>query len=143
MPRGSLIEREFSDLVEPRLAEASARSVTLLERYRLDPWAHCDDGHVWVLDLETMQPVPFDPWPHQRELVETWMDLDYLRESGILRLRSTFEEKSRQMGMTWDIAWACCWMLMYHDIPGLALSLKANDLADSGFTVDSFFGRIK
>jgi hypothetical protein len=27
---------------------------------------------------------------------------------------------------------------MYHDVAGLALSLKANDLADSGFTVDSF-----
>jgi hypothetical protein len=26
------------------------------DRYKLDPWAHVDDGHVIIQDLETMTP---------------------------------------------------------------------------------------
>jgi hypothetical protein len=49
------------------------------ERYKLDPWAHVDDGHVIIQDLETMTAQIWVPWQHQRELVEAWIDLDYLR----------------------------------------------------------------
>lgn len=114
-----------------------------ISHYARDPFAHADEGHVHVLDLETMEVVPLVLWPHQRELIGAWIDLDHLQATGILRLRNVHEEKSRQMGITWVTAWVVCWILHYHPTSGLALSLKGGEICDSGPTPKSFFGRVK
>lgn len=119
------------------------------DRYRLDPWAHVEDGHVIVQDVATMRPVIWTPYPHQKELVETWIDLDYIRETArtgtpIVRFRNTLEEKSRQMGITWGLAWPILWLLMYHQVSLLAIHEELSELDDGGkaATVKSLFGRI-
>lgn len=125
------------------------RTLPSNDRYRLDPWAHVDDGHVVIQDLELMTPRIWTPWTHQKELVEAWIDLDYLRETAavgpaMIRLRNTLEEKSRQMGMTWALAWAILWMIMYHQVSLLAIHEHLAELDDGGnaSTLKSLFGRI-
>lgn len=119
------------------------------DRYRLDPWAHVDDGHVVIEDVVTMQPIIWTPYSHQREAVEAWMDLDYLAETAkfgrpILRFRNVLEEKSRQMGLTWALGWAILWTLMYHRVAMLGVHEHLAELDDGGSaaTTDSLFGRI-
>jgi hypothetical protein len=114
-----------------------------LERYRRDPFAHCDDGHVKVVDLASHQLVEFHPWPHQREAVEAWIDIEHLRATGILRFRNLHEEKSRQMGMTQDFAVAVHWALTYHSIAGGMIHRRLSEVCDSGPTPRSFFGKVK
>jgi hypothetical protein len=113
------------------------------DRYALDPFALADDGKVSVPDLRSMRPVPLVLWPHQREIIEAWVDIPYLRETGYLRFRNVHEEKSRQMGVTWVTAYLAHWIVAYHSAPGLALSRKLGEICDPGFTIDSFFGRIR
>jgi hypothetical protein len=128
-----------------------------ITRYALDPFAHCDDGHVIILDLVTLDEVPFEPWPHQRDLAEQWIDLERLRATGLgddgqldrtraeLRFFNLHVEKSRQEGITWDLAWLVHWVMTYWEAPGgyQHLDLEEVDDGGRGNTVKSFFGKVR
>lgn len=146
--RGAELARGLDDL----LAETKQKAGTVSLRYALDPFAHCEDEHVWILDLETGEDVAFKPWPHQVELARAWIDLDLLARSAKahpdqarVRWRNVVEEKTRQMGITWALAWLDLWALMYHDDSGLVTHLKYRKVDDggSGSTTDSYFGKIR
>lgn len=147
MPRnagGSVLATQLStQLTEPRLTPIASRAGSKLERYRRDPFAHIEDGHIWIEDLVSGEPVQLDPWPHQEEITRAWINLDHLARTGEPRYRNVREEKSRQEGVTWWIAYLEWWALTHHDAPGLAVFPTIGDAADSGFTTDSFFGRIR
>ncbi len=85
------------------------------------------------------------PYPHQRELTEAWIDLPHLRETGVPRWRNAHEEKSRQMGITWILAWLELWATTYHSLPGLVMHLNFSEVDDGGkgSTPDSFFGKMR
>jgi len=112
-------------------------------RYERDPFALADDGLVWCLDLKTLRASRLDLWPHQREIIEAWVDIPHLAETGELRFRNIHEEKSRQMGVTWVTSYVLYWALTYHPVPMLAISRKLGEICDPGFTTDSVFGRIR
>jgi len=117
-----------------------------LQRYARDPFLHLEKGHIWIPDLRTLEPVNLNPpWAHQEEVMRSWFDLDYLTRSGILRLRNVHEEKSRQMGLTWILAYAVWWVATYHFAPLLVLHLNSAEVDDGGpnSTIDSFFGRVR
>jgi len=129
-----------TDSILPRvLADAEEQN----RRYSRDQFAHVEEGHVIVLDLETLRPVVLDPWPHQIDLTGDWIDLDQLRETGNLVWRNVHEIKSRKLGITWWVAYLYTWAMRWHPARCLALSLKVGEIADSGLTTDSFFGRIR
>lgn len=139
--------RAVSDLVDPL---ADQRLTGSSERYRLDPWAHPEDGHVRILDLENNETIPFVPYQHQIEMAEAWVDLDHLRKTAQagdaeIRFRNVHEEKTRQMGATWGLAWVLLWVLIYHEAQGFVLNVNADEVDDGGqaSTVDSIFGRIR
>jgi hypothetical protein len=123
----------------------SRRAAVELSEYALSPFAHLDAGHVKILDLETLQEVELHPWEHQRELVSAWIDLEHLAKTGWPRYRNTHEEKSRQMGITWIVAWVGLWTLTYHAVPGLFLHRRGAEVDDGGSasTTDSYFGKIR
>lgn len=130
----------------PRLARMrSLDDNPKLARYARDPFAHLEDGHVVILDLETLEETPLHPYDHQREILGEWIDLDRLVRTGVPRFRNTHEEKSRQMGVTWILAWAVLWLLTYHTIPGLVLHLDLSEVDDGGdaSTTNSFFGKVR
>lgn len=128
---------------EPALRRYDEELSGTRQHYALNPFALADEGLVTILDLETLQRVPLKLWPHQREVVTAWVDLEYLAEHGRPRFRNLHEEKSRQMGLTWVIAYVIHWALSFHETSGLALSQKLGEVCDSGPTTDSFFGKIK
>jgi hypothetical protein len=143
---GALAQRSFRDVISSRLEPIVERQRPAIEQYALDPFKHFNEGHVVFLDLETLEEIKPDAmWPHQEEIISAWVDLDYLAKTRKLRFHNVHEEKSRQMGITWGTAYACWWTLAYHEIPGLALSLKSAEVDDGGraSTVDSFFGKIR
>lgn len=127
------------DVVDERLAALKEERDIAAERYRLDPFAHADDGHVTILDLETKRPVVFEPYAHQREFGEAWITTT---KEGV-EFANLHEEKSRQMGMTWLLAYLVWWILNYHEAPGGVIHRKLGEVCDSGPTPDSFFGRVK
>ena len=116
-----------------------------LDRYALDPWAHVEAGHVWILDLETKQPVPMLVYEHQREIADEWVDLAALAATRRISFRNAHGEKSRQMGWTWGVAWLCLWILTYHDARGLMVHMNGKEVDDGGrsSTTNSFFGKIR
>lgn len=116
-----------------------------LGRYARDPFAHVEDGHVWIPHVETKQDVVFEPTEQQYELGRAWVDVDYLVRTGVPRWRDVHEEKSRQLGMTWLLAWLETWALTYFDLPGLYLNMDAAEVDDGGEgnTTESFFGKIR
>lgn len=132
-----------------RVAPWVDRSLPETDRYRLDPWAHVEDGHVIVPDLVTMEAKIWTPYQHQIDATEAWLDLGHLRETAktgvpVLRFRNVHEEKSRQMGMTWGIAWPLLWAVMYHRVSLLAIHQHLAELDDGGAaaTIKSLFGRM-
>lgn len=129
----------LAELREGRVSE------DVLARYSRDPLAHLDDGHVKILDLVTLEEVTFHAFPHQREVAATWMDLKLLARTGRLAYRNVVEEKSRQMGLTWMLAWLEVWALTYHGGGGLALHMDFGEVDDggAGSTVDSLFGKAR
>lgn len=134
---------QWQPLADPRLSRTS-------ERYMLDPWAHCEDGHVRILDLETQTAQRFEPNQGQIEMLEAWFDLDHLRttaQSGdpILRFRNVHEEKSRQYGASTGLCWGLAWVLQYHDARGLVVHMNGDEVDDGGraSTYDSLFGKIR
>jgi hypothetical protein len=114
-------------------------------RYARDPWALCDDGHVRILDLETLQEVAFHPYEHQRELASAWIDLPRLERTGTIRLRNVHLDKSRQMGETWALSYLTLWLVSFHSVSGLVQHLNGSEVDDggSGSTPDSFFGKMR
>ena len=76
----------------------------------MDPFAPIADGLIVFLDLETLEEVRVrELWPHQEEIIPTWIDLDHLAATGRPRFSNTQEEKSRQMGITWVTAYFIWW----------------------------------
>jgi hypothetical protein len=147
MPRagGAVAAKALRDAVAPFATAMSRRAAVELSEYALSPFAHLDAGHVKILDLETLQEVELKPWDHQRELVEAWIDLEHLARLGFPVYRNTHEEKSRQMGITWIVAWVGLWTLTYHAVPGLFLHRRGAEVDDGGSasTPDSYFGKIR
>lgn len=149
MAKSSALQSANANVVAAALAPYIDPTLPTRDRYRLDPWAHVDDGHVVIQDLESKTPQIWVPYQHQKDLVEAWVDLDYLAETAlqgmpIVRLRNVLEEKSRQMGMTWALAWAILWLIMYHPVSLLCVHEHLAELDDGGqaATVKSLFGRI-
>lgn len=147
--RRTIVEQSLRAGAVDFLAPWVSETLPENDRYKLDPWAHVEAGHVIIQDLETMTPTIWTPYDHQKELVEEWIDLDTLRETArqgnpIVRLRNVLEEKSRQMGMTWALAWAILWLLRYYRVSLLAVHQELSELDDGGnaATLKSLFGRI-
>lgn len=128
-----------------------------LELYRLDPFAHLDateawtdhrgddwEGHIFVPLIETGDVGALRPMEHQVDFIENWVDLDRLQR-GELRFFNTLVEKSRQMGMTWILAYLVWWILSYHDVGGGYTNMNASEVDDGGeaSTTDSFFGKVR
>lgn len=156
-----------------RIAADAARGFAADSRYALDPLAHLDDGHVLMAGIADLgedadeyevegdgedelvtvrfKPVLFRPFEHERETIESWIDLDHLRRTAAtgepeLRFRNLLDEKSRQMGETWTFSWALLWALMYYPASaGLAVHQNGRKVDDGGnsSTPESIFGRIR
>lgn len=143
--RNAELRSAVLDAVDLRLGHTAGQDAIVRDPYALDPFKHLDEGHVWVIDLETMREAPLEAWPHQRELIKEWIDLDHLAEHGYPAFRTLHLEKSRQLGTTWIVAWVVLWCLTYHSIAGLAMSLHRDEVDDGGqsSTPDSFFGRVR
>jgi hypothetical protein len=136
--------RQLREGLTPMLSERVETS-TVDDVYRLDPLSHLDAGHVSILDLETKRAVVFDPYPHEVELIDAWVDMDHLDATGVLRFNNVRVEKSRQMGFSWTVCWVLLWAIMYHPVSLLALSKKLAEVDDGGnvSTPKSLFGRIR
>jgi hypothetical protein len=125
----------------PALERIRSRTTEALEPFRLDPLLFIRRLKVWDPDARAF--VNFEPWEHQASLLGEWMDLERLRVTGDLIFRNTIVEKSRQMGDTVILAAACLWIITHHDAPLLMQHQDIQEVADSGPTWDSFFGKIK
>lgn len=152
-----------------RIRAVAGRALAADSRYALDPLAHLEDGHVLILGLagpddddveettdddgETirLKRVLFQPYQHEIETIQAWPDLDHLRATARtgtpeLRFRNVHDEKSRQMGETWTLAYVLLWALIYHgESAGLAIHQKGSRVDDGGnaSTPESIFGRIR
>ncbi len=82
-------------------------------------------------------------FPDQELTISSWIDLPRLAATGEPTFRNLLVEKSRQIGETWALAATVCWLLHYHHTRGLFMHTRAAEVADQGWTIDSFFGRIK
>lgn len=133
------------DALKPWEQRHAERAAAVDDRYARDPFAHLDDGHVKILDVVTLDEVTFHAYDHQREIGHAWIDVPSLLKTGIPFWRNVHEEKSRQMGITWILAWLELWATMYHEYPGLVLHLNFSEVDDggSGSTTDSFFGKMR
>lgn len=145
-----------------------ARSVPAdVNRYRLDPWKHLEDGHVLIAGLAALgdeaafesetgtllRPMLFEPYQHEIDLGAEWIDLDRLARTGRahpelaeLRWRNLLVEKSRAMGFTWTVSYLLLWALVYWpDSIGFAHNINAAKVDDGGdrSTTESIFGRIR
>jgi len=102
-------------------------------------------GAIFIPDVMTLQDVRLEPFEHQVEFTEAWIDLDTLADTGELRFRNVHIEKSRQMGMTWWLAYLVWWILNFHGVPGGYLSLDVEEVDDGGAasTDESFFGKVR
>lgn len=118
-------------------------------RYRFDPILWINEN-VWIaskfneaggrIGVRTSKMVL---WPDQETTIREWIDLDHLRDYGELRFRNLLVEKSRQIGETWVFAAIICWLLHFHETRGLFMHQRLAEVADRGWTIDSFFGRVK
>lgn len=146
----------------PDLTARVRETTPSLDRYRLDPFAHLDDGHVLILGLARdaapdeevtlgdggvrLAAQVFTPYDYEREIAAAWIDLDRLRDHGELAWQNAIGEKSRQMGWTWTTSWLLLWALAYWpESHGLATHLNAAKVDDGGSrsTTESIFGRIR
>lgn len=135
--------RSLREGVEPIRSARISLVAPDIERYRRDPFAHCDDGHMKVLDLVTNELVSFHPWEHQREVAAAWIDLERLAVTGRPSFSNIHEEKSRQEGLTVLFAVLVHWLLTYHDVQGGMIHRRGAEVCDSGPTQRSFFGKVK
>lgn len=113
--------------------------------YRLDPLSHLDAGHVSIIDLVTHKPVVFEPYPHEVEIIDAWVDMEHLERHHELRFRNARGDKTRQMGWSWTVCWVMLWAVMYWPVALLALSKKLAEVDDGGnaSTPKSLFGRMR
>lgn len=147
MPEKAAVRRVLRDVGSEALERHRGRVMAGQAKYRLDPFEFIRRLKVW--DPLRLAFVPFEPWPHQEELLAAWMDLDTLTKSARahpelarLRFRNLLVEKSRQMGDTVIVAAGCLWVVTHHDAPLLMQHQDLQEVADSGPTWDSFFGKI-
>jgi hypothetical protein len=140
---GTISRRAAREALRPIRERYASSRLAGMDEYARDPVRLLREGLVRVLDLKTLQVVRLIPWPHQVEVIEAWVDVPHLQETGELRFRNVHEEKSRQMGLTWITAYVLWWALNFHNVPLLALSRKLGEICDSGPTTDSLFGRIR
>lgn len=115
------------------------------ERWALDPFELLDSGLVHIYSRDWDGRVPLEAFEYQRSSVADWVDLEHLRAERRLRFRDVIVEKSRQLGMTWIFAFAVWWAVVFHDVQGLVLAQKLNDVDDGGEanTWGSFFGKVR
>ncbi len=152
----------MSTLVEATREEIAAERERRRERERLegerrlthaqyarDPVSWIDD-HVWIASKFDqaggrvgVREVKMRLWPDQVATIEAWLDLPHLRASGELRFRNVLIEKSRQIGETWLFAALVAWLLHHHRTRGLFMHTRAAEVSDRGWTIDSFFGRVR
>ncbi len=133
----------MADLVSDA-ARRAVRRERLALKWARDPHALVEAGHVQIatkLDDDTLADQTLVAYDYQEEMTRAWVDVDHLAKTGRLRFRDTLAEKSRQMGLSWWTCWLMGWAVSYHDVRGLAVSLKVDEVCDSGPTIDSLFGR--
>lgn len=120
-------------------------------RYARDPVLWIDDN-VWFAskfsedgyELETgTRPIKARLYPGQCELLGAWLDLERLGKTGELTFGNVLDEKSRQIGCTWALAAAVRWLLAFTQTRGLFMQESQTEVVDGGWTVDSFFGRVR
>lgn len=118
-------------------------------RYARDPLLWIDDN-VWFAskfdegeERETTRPVKAELYPGQREFLGAWIDLERLARTGELAFGNVLDEKSRQIGCTWALAAAIRWLLGFSQANGAYIHESQTEVVDGGWTVDSFFGRVK
>lgn len=145
MQHHGVADRAFREALSDPLSRARADREGSLSRYARDPFAHLEDGHIRILDLETLEEVPLDPWPHQRTIAADYIDLERLAETGRPSWRNIVLPKSRQMGITWFLAYLDWWALNYHSAPAFYVHIKGGEVDDGGSrsTPDSYFGKIR
>lgn len=141
MTEKAAVRQVVRDVGTRALERYQADRDAVASKYKTDPFAFIRCLKVWDPISTTL--VPFDLWAPQEEMIATWMDLELLRTTGILRFRNTLVEKTRQMGDTVGLAAACLWVVTHHDAPLLMQHQDLQEVADSGPTWDSFFGKIK
>jgi hypothetical protein len=138
---GVLARAGLAGLADVRAEQAAARA-NAIAPYRLDPLRPVREGRIPVWDPDARAVVPWRIWPNQEESILAWIDVDMLAE-GRLKLRKVHVEKSRQEGDTTAFAYAALWVLTYWPVPLFMQHADLDRVADSGFTYNSFFGKIK
>ena len=123
-------------------SESERERASSIEPYRLDPILPLREGRITVWDPDAAAPVVWEPWPNQEEGIATWIDVEALAH-GRLDLRNVHIEKSRQEGDTTAFAYAVTWILNYWPVPLLVQHQDLGEIADSGLTYDSFFGKVR
>ena len=141
--RHALALRASRDAVAFHEGRVLDENAEFLDRYRRDPFALLDDEMVMIPVMGGFTEGPLIPYDHQREIVSAWVDIEHLARTGELLFRNVHDEKSRQMGVTWIVAYVVLWCLYFHAVPGLALSKKSTDVEDGAEGFDSFFGKVR
>lgn len=123
--------------------------LTQAEKWARDPLCWIDE-HAWIAskfdesgNRVRVRPLKMRLFPDQQRTIREWIDLDQLARTGELRFGNVLVEKSRQIGETWALAAVVTWLLHYHRTRGLFMHTRAAEVADRGWTIDSFFGRVK
>jgi hypothetical protein len=119
--------------------------LTETEQYSRDPFRLLELGHVWIWSKFERRPVRLVPFPTQRELLEAWFDLETLQRSGQLTFRNVADEKSRQMGETWIVAYGLLWAVHFHTVSLFAHHFRSAEIDDGGErnTWKSLFGKVR
>lgn len=147
-----------ADLTEERVRRRARREaerqghaaeLTQAERWARDPFGWMT-AHAWIGskfqdgEIRRVRPVRMsEVWPDQQRTIEAWIDVERLTQTGDLEFGNVLVEKSRQIGETWAIAVLIDWLLTYHQVRGLFMHTRAAEVADRGWTLDSFMGKVK
>jgi hypothetical protein len=131
--------------LEWKTEEEREFALTEAERYARDPFRLLDEGKVWIWSKFDKRVVRFDPFPSQRELIESWIDCEHLAKTGQLRFRNVADDKSRQMGETWGSAYCLLWALHFHTVSLFAHHYRSAEVDDGGErnTWKSLFGKVR
>jgi hypothetical protein len=140
--------------VRKRLNREHEREGREAELTTADKWARDPLGwirsSVWIAskfldgEITRVRPVRMSEiWPDQERTVRAWINVPLVEQTGELEFRNVLVEKSRQIGETWVIATTVDWLLSYHRVRGLFMHTRAAEVADRGWSVDSFMGRVK
>jgi len=119
------------------------------ENYANDPIACLNSGAIRIASkfgpLGQSKPIALKLYDHQVELAAAWIDLGHLAATGELRFLDVADEKSRQMGFTWEEGALVWWVLHFHGAVGGAMHQRLADIDDGGerSTVRSLFGKVR